>query len=315
MSDRARRGLDSPTTPDMKVSIIAAIVFSLATTLRAQSGNPSGSYFGNNPNSIVTRPATDGTGTVPDGSPGAQPSPIPAELQERINRVKAAEASATGQSSPAANQSDQSEQEATSILTTGCWVMPGTKKVRGVIFQPGGNFIFGSIYSGGVFSERPAYGGTWKITGGIVAITSRHVNEIASLTLPINPAGTRGLDGDGSAETVVRRLDVTKIVGRDYTGTGTDASAGVEQQPGVANSAGGFACNIVEADPISVSVSVGKAGDADMARSYKITDSTKITVDGQAASADNLKGGMAAKVQLAADGVTAVSIDATDLGR
>jgi hypothetical protein len=69
---------------------------------------------------------------------------------------------------------------------------------------------------------------------------------------------------------------------------------------------------IIEANAVSVTVSTGKAGDVDDQQTFKITDSTKVMIDNQPAPAGNLKGGMVAKIDLAEDGVTAVTISAHD---
>lgn len=42
---------------------------------------------------------------------------------------------------------------------------------------------------------------------------------------------------------------------------------------------------IMEANAVSVSVSVGKAGDVDAEKTFKITDSTTVRIDNQPASA------------------------------
>jgi hypothetical protein len=70
--------------------------------------------------------------------------------------------------------------------------------------------------------------------------------------------------------------------------------------------------NIMEANAVSVTVSVGKAGDVDSERTFKVTDSTKVTIDNLPASAADLKGGMVASITTAPDGNTATYINAHD---
>jgi len=93
-----------------------------------------------------------------------------------------------------------------------------------------------------------------------------------------------------------------------------EAEAGTSGQP---SPGAGFDvdCTVVEADLMSVSVSVGRAGGADIARTYKITDSTTVTIDRRPAVEGDLKVGMVARIKLGADQMTAVSIDANDQGR
>jgi hypothetical protein len=70
--------------------------------------------------------------------------------------------------------------------------------------------------------------------------------------------------------------------------------------------------NIMEASAVSVTVSVGKAGDVDSERTFKVTESTKVTINNLPASAADLKGGMVAAITTAPDGNTATYINAHD---
>ena len=67
---------------------------------------------------------------------------------------------------------------------------------------------------------------------------------------------------------------------------------------------------IVEADAVSVTVTVGKSGDQHF--TYKVTDSTKVTLNGAPAFARDLKPGMVAKFTLTPDHGTAIAIEAKD---
>ena len=70
--------------------------------------------------------------------------------------------------------------------------------------------------------------------------------------------------------------------------------------------------NIIEASAVSVTVSVGRAGDTDSQRTFTITDNTKVRIDNQPASGADLKGGMVAEIETAVDGRTATYINAHD---
>jgi len=72
----------------------------------------------------------------------------------------------------------------------------------------------------------------------------------------------------------------------------------------------GVKYTIIEADALSVTASVGTADEP--LKTYKINDSTKVQIDGLAANARDLKGGMVAFIKLSGDNLTAVSIDASD---
>jgi hypothetical protein len=67
---------------------------------------------------------------------------------------------------------------------------------------------------------------------------------------------------------------------------------------------------IVEVNAVSVTVTVGKSGDQHF--TYKITDGTKITLNGAPAFARDLKAGMVAKFTLTPDHATATVIEAKD---
>jgi hypothetical protein len=68
--------------------------------------------------------------------------------------------------------------------------------------------------------------------------------------------------------------------------------------------------SIVEASALSVTVSEGHKGDPN--KTFKITDATKVTIDGDTANARDLRGGMFANISLSEDQTTATSIDAKD---
>jgi hypothetical protein len=67
---------------------------------------------------------------------------------------------------------------------------------------------------------------------------------------------------------------------------------------------------IVEASAVSVTVTVGKTGDEHF--TYKVTDATKVTLNGAPIFARDLKAGMMAKFTLTPDHSTAIAIDAKD---
>jgi len=67
---------------------------------------------------------------------------------------------------------------------------------------------------------------------------------------------------------------------------------------------------IVEVDAVSVTVTVGKSGDEHF--TYKITDGTKVTLNGAAVFARDLKAGMLAKFTLTPDHSTVIAIEARD---
>ena len=67
---------------------------------------------------------------------------------------------------------------------------------------------------------------------------------------------------------------------------------------------------IVEISPLSITISIGKAGDDH--QTFKITDATKITLNGAPAKVDNLLAGMIAEIKASADPGTAASIAAKD---
>jgi hypothetical protein len=66
---------------------------------------------------------------------------------------------------------------------------------------------------------------------------------------------------------------------------------------------------IVEVDAVSVRVTLGKSGDEHV--DYKITDSTKITLNGAPVAARDLRAGMVAQIEAGSDKV-ATSIAAKD---
>lgn len=67
---------------------------------------------------------------------------------------------------------------------------------------------------------------------------------------------------------------------------------------------------IAEVDAMSITVDLGKDGNTH--EKYKITDATKVTLDGAPAFARDLKAGMEARIEVSADHTTAVSISAKD---
>ncbi len=68
---------------------------------------------------------------------------------------------------------------------------------------------------------------------------------------------------------------------------------------------------IIESSPMSITLDAGN----DVQESYKITDATKVTLDGAAITAEDLRAGMVAKVKLDSDNQTAVSIAAKNAPR
>jgi hypothetical protein len=67
---------------------------------------------------------------------------------------------------------------------------------------------------------------------------------------------------------------------------------------------------IVEVNAVSVTVTVGSSGTEHL--SYKITDTTKVTLNGAPVFARELKAGMVAKFSLSPDHTTALAIEAKD---
>lgn len=67
---------------------------------------------------------------------------------------------------------------------------------------------------------------------------------------------------------------------------------------------------IFEVSALSISITAGAAGDTH--ESFKITDSTKITLNGVPTHARDLKAGMIAKIATGSDKETATSIEAKD---
>ncbi len=84
-----------------------------------------------------------------------------------------------------------------------------------------------------------------------------------------------------------------------------------KRQPGPTPDAGASGeLKIVEASAVSVTVTVGKSGDEHF--TYKVTDSTKVTLNGAPAFARDLKAGMVARFTLTPDHATAITIEAKD---
>ena len=67
---------------------------------------------------------------------------------------------------------------------------------------------------------------------------------------------------------------------------------------------------IVQVDPASVTVSVGESGDEHF--TYRITDNTRVSLNGAPVSARDLRAGMVAKVSVSPDRATVTAIDAKD---
>jgi len=67
---------------------------------------------------------------------------------------------------------------------------------------------------------------------------------------------------------------------------------------------------IVEVNPVSITVSIGESGNEHF--TYKITDSTKVTLNGLPVAARDLRPGMVARLSLSPDRTTVLAIDAQD---
>ncbi len=67
---------------------------------------------------------------------------------------------------------------------------------------------------------------------------------------------------------------------------------------------------ITEVDAVSITIDIGKDGNSH--EKFKITDATKVKLDGAPGFARDLKAGMMARIESSADHTTAVSITATD---
>ena len=67
---------------------------------------------------------------------------------------------------------------------------------------------------------------------------------------------------------------------------------------------------IVEVSAVSITVSLGHSGEDHI--TYKIADSTKITLDGAPAKGGDLRAGMTAHIEVGSDKETAKSIAAQD---
>ena len=171
---------------------------------------------------------------------------------------------------------DQSPQEATALLTSGKWDFDGDGIMRR--FQPDGTF-----------SSTSGSKGTWSITGNEMVMVFSHKN-VYRFPLPIELDGTRGVNiNPADTEGLHEGKPVTIIR---------------ERSP--------FDCAIVDATGASVTISVGKTGDVDLQQTYKIADSTAVTVDGQDDPGRTLKAGMRANIKLMGDGVVIMWIHAKD---
>ncbi len=69
-------------------------------------------------------------------------------------------------------------------------------------------------------------------------------------------------------------------------------------------------CRIFEANAVAITLSVGKDGNTHEA--FKITDTTKVKLDGVPSFARDLRAGMMARVGYGADHITALWISAKD---
>jgi len=67
---------------------------------------------------------------------------------------------------------------------------------------------------------------------------------------------------------------------------------------------------VVEVNAVSITVTVGKSGDEHF--TYKITDDTKVTLNGAPVFARDLRAGMLARIEISPDHTTALSITARD---
>lgn len=67
---------------------------------------------------------------------------------------------------------------------------------------------------------------------------------------------------------------------------------------------------IMEVDAVSITIDIGKDGNSH--EKFKITDATKVTLDGAPAFARDLRAGMHARIEVSPDHTTAISISAKD---
>ena len=109
---------------------------------------------------------------------------------------------------------DQSEQQATASLTTGWWHIVGDKAAHVTVFNPDGSFIAGNIEADGSLRNVTRYGGTWKITNGVVTLTYTNFTYTRTLNLPISPKGTNGLDTNGQPMVMTRRSASISVPGQ-----------------------------------------------------------------------------------------------------
>jgi hypothetical protein len=70
------------------------------------------------------------------------------------------------------------------------------------------------------------------------------------------------------------------------------------------------ALKIVEVDAVSITVAVGQSGNEHF--KYKITDQTKVTLNGAPVFARDLRAGMVARLSVSPDRSTVTAIDAQD---
>jgi hypothetical protein len=67
---------------------------------------------------------------------------------------------------------------------------------------------------------------------------------------------------------------------------------------------------VVEVNAVSITITVGQSGDQHL--SYKITDGTKVTLNGAPAFARDLRAGMMVRIDISPDRTTALAITAKD---
>jgi len=101
---------------------------------------------------------------------------------------------------------DQRAQDAVETLTTGAWHVEGAEADHLMEFKEDGSFIQGMVDASGTFSQMDGYGGMWVVSGSGVTLNywqwpTRH----ETYKLPIDPAGTHGVDEAGHAVSMTRR--------------------------------------------------------------------------------------------------------------
>jgi hypothetical protein len=97
---------------------------------------------------------------------------------------------------------DQSDQEATTILTTGCWYFKGTKPTHVLVFRLGGTTQGGRLEKNGTVTILAGWDGTWALANG--TLTFSNGNEHYSFQLPIEPKGTHGTNAAGEQKVMIQ---------------------------------------------------------------------------------------------------------------